>query len=74
VTSARCLFRITVADLMCLFALACVMHPSHAEDATVPALMVSDIHFDPFHDPDRGEKLLHTPEQQRGANSSYQIF
>lgn len=66
-TSIRCLFRITLANLMCLLALACVMHPCHAEDATVPALMVSDIHFDPFHAPDRGEKLLHTPEQQWGT-------
>jgi sphingomyelin phosphodiesterase acid-like 3 len=40
---------------------------SGAADGTIPALMVSDIHFDPFHDPDRVEKLVYAPAEQWAA-------
>jgi sphingomyelin phosphodiesterase acid-like 3 len=33
----------------------------------VPALMVSDIHFDPFHDPDKLQKLIDAPADQWSA-------
>ena len=32
-----------------------------AEKATIPALLVSDIHFDPFHDPARARELAAAP-------------
>ena len=38
---------------------------AHAEaPKTVPALFVSDIHFDPFHDPDRVKELVAAPVAQ----------
>jgi sphingomyelin phosphodiesterase acid-like 3 len=36
----------------------------HAEDRTIPALLVSDIHFDPFQDPDRAARLAQAPVEQ----------
>ena len=35
-----------------------------AEKATIPALLVSDIHFDPFHDPARARELAAAPTSQ----------
>ena len=32
-----------------------------AEDPSVHALLVSDIHFDPFHDPAKARELVHSP-------------
>ncbi len=32
-----------------------------AQDATIPALMISDIHFDPFHDPAKVRRLVDAP-------------
>src|ERR1039457_1570952 len=31
------------------------------EDRTIPALLISDIHFDPFHDPARVQELVAAP-------------
>jgi sphingomyelin phosphodiesterase acid-like 3 len=45
-------------------ALAAQVHSAHAaqvEDRTIPALFVSDIHFDPFHDPARVQRLVAAP-------------
>jgi sphingomyelin phosphodiesterase acid-like 3 len=35
-----------------------------AVDATIPALFISDIHFDPFHDPARVRQLVNAPANQ----------
>jgi sphingomyelin phosphodiesterase acid-like 3 len=35
-----------------------------AGDGTIPALLVSDIHFDPFHEPGRVQQLVHAPVSQ----------
>jgi sphingomyelin phosphodiesterase acid-like 3 len=35
--------------------------PVRAESRTIPALLVSDIHFDPFHDPARMRELVSAP-------------
>ena len=32
-----------------------------AQDATIPALLLSDIHFDPFHDPAKVRQLVDAP-------------
>lgn len=37
---------------------------AQAQDRTVPALLVSDIHFDPFYDPDKVKKLIAAPASQ----------
>jgi sphingomyelin phosphodiesterase acid-like 3 len=37
------------------------IHPAQAEERTIPALFVSDIHFDPFHDPARVQDLVAAP-------------
>jgi sphingomyelin phosphodiesterase acid-like 3 len=37
---------------------------SQAEDHTIPALLISDIHFDPFHDPARVQQLVDSPVSQ----------
>ncbi len=34
------------------------------KDRTIPALLVSDIHFDPFHDPGKAQKLVAAPVSQ----------
>ena len=34
---------------------------AQAEDRTIPALFVSDIHFDPFHDPSKVQELISAP-------------
>lgn len=34
------------------------------EDQTIPALLVSDIHFDPFHDPSKAQQLVDSPVSQ----------
>jgi sphingomyelin phosphodiesterase acid-like 3 len=34
---------------------------------SIPALMISDIHFDPFHDPDKLQKLVDAPADQWNA-------
>ncbi len=39
-------------------------HPAEAADRTFPALLVSDIHFDPFHDPARAQQLVDAPVSQ----------
>ncbi|HEV2486631.1 MAG TPA: hypothetical protein VGT08_13955 [Terracidiphilus sp.] len=36
-------------------------NPVRAENHTIPALLVSDIHFDPFHDPARVRELVAAP-------------
>lgn len=36
-------------------------------ESTVPALLLSDIHFDPFHDPEKAKRLLHAPATQWAA-------
>ncbi|MGB7198544.1 MAG: metallophosphoesterase [Acidobacteriaceae bacterium] len=42
--------------------------PTAAEpDATIPALFISDIHFDPFHDPARVRQLVAAPVSQWGS-------
>jgi sphingomyelin phosphodiesterase acid-like 3 len=33
-------------------------------DASATALMISDLHFDPFHDPGKAQLLVHTPPAQ----------
>jgi sphingomyelin phosphodiesterase acid-like 3 len=38
-----------------------------AASATIPALMVSDIHFDPFHDPAKLQQLVEAPASQWNA-------
>lgn len=43
---------------------AATPRPAHAarpESATVPAIFISDIHFDPFHDPGKVKKLASAP-------------
>ena len=37
---------------------------AEAEDRTFPALLVSDIHFDPFHDPAKVQQLVDAPVSQ----------
>ncbi len=39
-------------------------HAARAQDATIPALFVSDVHFDPFHDPARVRQLVSAPVGQ----------
>jgi sphingomyelin phosphodiesterase acid-like 3 len=41
--------------------------PNGAGDHTIPALFVSDIHFDPFHDPARLPQLVAAPVNQWSA-------
>ncbi|HEX4757963.1 MAG TPA: metallophosphoesterase [Terracidiphilus sp.] len=36
-------------------------HPRQAESSGVPALLISDIHFDPFHDPAKVKQLAAAP-------------
>ena len=52
--------------LACLCVLAPTARPAGAQNvpATVPALLLSDIHFDPFHDPDKVAALEKAPPQQ----------
>ena len=38
--------------------------PAKAADATIPALLVGDIHFDPFHDPAKVPQLIGAAESQ----------
>ncbi|MGC1781499.1 MAG: metallophosphoesterase [Acidobacteriaceae bacterium] len=38
-----------------------------AQDHTIPALMVSDIHFDPFHDPAKLQQLVDAPVSRWNA-------
>jgi len=37
---------------------------AHVENYTIPALLISDIHFDPFHDPARVQELVVAPVNQ----------
>lgn len=37
---------------------------SKTHSDTIPVLMLSDVHFDPFHDPDRVQQLIHADIQQ----------
>src|ERR1700733_8955294 len=37
------------------------VRPGAAKEATISALMVSDIHFDPFHDPAKAKQLADAP-------------
>src|SRR5271157_3263168 len=39
-------------------------HSAQVEDRTIPALLISDIHFDPFHDPAKVEELVAAPVTQ----------
>jgi sphingomyelin phosphodiesterase acid-like 3 len=66
---------ILAASALCGRADAQTAHPSQdkerrnpdavgAADGTIPALLVSDIHFDPFHDPGRVQQLVHAPISQ----------
>jgi sphingomyelin phosphodiesterase acid-like 3 len=41
--------------------------PSGRQDSTIPALMVSDLHFDPFHDPGKVRQLMRAPVSQWAA-------
>ena len=43
------------------------MQTGHAAAHTVPALLVSDIHFDPFHDPARAARLVDAPVSEWNA-------
>jgi sphingomyelin phosphodiesterase acid-like 3 len=36
-------------------------HSIHASSGTVPVIFISDIHFDPFHDPGKAQQLLSAP-------------
>jgi sphingomyelin phosphodiesterase acid-like 3 len=48
--------------VLALFAVTFAASFSQAEkQSTIPALFVSDIHFDPFHDPDRAKDLVAAP-------------
>ncbi len=38
--------------------------PAGGKHGTIPALFISDIHFDPFHDPARVQQLVHSPVSQ----------
>jgi sphingomyelin phosphodiesterase acid-like 3 len=38
-----------------------------AADRTIPALLISDIHFDPFHDPAKLQQLMNAPVSQWSA-------
>jgi sphingomyelin phosphodiesterase acid-like 3 len=50
---------------LALLAAAFAAPPSQAQKhSTVPALLVSDIHFDPFHDPDRVKDLVAAPASE----------
>ncbi len=40
--------------------------PAHAEQ-TIPALFISDIHFDPFHDPGKAKQLVSAPISEWNA-------
>src|SRR5258708_33097347 len=43
---------------------AAPVHPVHsaqAESRSIPALLISDIHFDPFHDPASVKQLVASP-------------
>ncbi|MGB8480952.1 MAG: metallophosphoesterase [Acidobacteriaceae bacterium] len=40
-------------------------------DATIPALFISDIHFDPLHDPARVQQLVNAPVSQWGSILSH---
>ena len=69
--------KLRVLPTICLLSLLLFARWSRAEDATkhhanaasasIPALMVSDIHFDPFHDPAKLEQLIATPADQWNA-------
>lgn len=50
--------------MMAGFSLCRPCEAQSAGDSTIPALMVSDIHFDPFHDPDRAKRLAQVPASQ----------
>ena len=39
-------------------------HAAHAQPGTFPAVMLSDLHFDPFHDPARVPQLVKAPPEQ----------
>jgi sphingomyelin phosphodiesterase acid-like 3 len=76
--SIRPLSKLQVASLLLLPFLASSLLASRAEgqsfssepsghgaaDSTIPALLVSDIHFDPFHDPAKAQQLGHAPVRQ----------
>ena len=49
--------------LLALLALAFTATQAQAQK-TIPALFLSDIHFDPFHDPDRAKDLVAAPAAQ----------
>lgn len=58
-------------SVLALLALTFIALPSQAQAAkdaasekTIPALFVSDIHFDPFHDPDRVKELVAAPAER----------
>ncbi len=58
-----------VASLPCVVAAQTATPPAHEHtangvNATIPALFVSDIHFDPFHDPARVRQLVAAPVRQ----------
>src|SRR5215469_15615084 len=50
--------------VLCLFTIAMALPAAaqtHAPTSTVPALMVSDIHLDPFYDPAKAKQLAAAP-------------
>ncbi len=64
-----CSLLLAFASLPSVAATQATTPPSHeqaarAQDATIPALFVSDIHFDPFHDPARVRQLISAPVGQ----------
>ncbi|MGC1872991.1 MAG: metallophosphoesterase [Acidobacteriaceae bacterium] len=67
-----CSLLLGFATLTCVAAAQKTTPPAHEQsvravskiDATIPALFISDIHFDPFHDPARVPQLVAAPVSQ----------
>jgi len=58
-----CALRARVASMVCLLLLSCAAYAAPGTRAkTASALMISDIHFDPFHDPEKVKALAAAPE------------
>lgn len=61
-----------VLAALCALVIGCTARAQTAprprvEDGTVPALMISDIHFDPFHDPAKAKALARDPVSEWAA-------
>ncbi|MDR3734766.1 MAG: hypothetical protein P4L10_04420 [Acidobacteriaceae bacterium] len=58
-----CALRARVVSVVCLLLLSCAAYAAPGTRAnTASALMISDIHFDPFHDPAKVKALAAAPE------------